>query len=165
MSGALAATFATIGGAGGGGGGGGGGGAIVSPMTLDGVSYADQGTAGSDPTSATVLTFYPNGTWTVSGFVYGDIDSGLWWNPITGGIGSSYWIRFTLVSTSGSPTGTTWSTSTGWLAMTTNNSCLVLCTSPTIKFRTADYKIEISSSSGGTPVVSTANVTLTAQLV
>ena len=61
MSGVLASTFATIGGAGGGGGGGGGGGAIVSPMTLDGVSYADQGTAGSDPTSATVLTFYPNG--------------------------------------------------------------------------------------------------------
>lgn len=164
MSGALAATFATVGGAGGGGGGGGGGGAIVNPTGLDGNTYYDQGVAGADPTSSVTVTFYPNGTWSVEGWNYGQLDNGNWFNPLQAGIGASYWVKFTLTSTTGSSTGTSWTTTTGWQALTSNRTFYVICTAPTIKFRQASYKIEIASSSGGTPVVSTSNTTLISQL-
>lgn len=162
MTGVLATMFG--GAAAGGGGGGGGGGAIVNPLAMDGNTYFDQGVAGSDPTSAVTVTLYPNGTWSVEAWNYGQLDSGNWFNPLASGIGSSYWVKYTLVGTSGSSTGTNWTTTTAWLPLTSNCQFYVICTSPTNKFRTASYKIQIASDSGGVTIVSTSNVTLICQL-
>ena len=144
---------------------GGGGGAIVNPLTLNGNFYTDQGIAGSDPTSSATLTMYTNGTWGIDGFVLGPLDNNEWYSPLSAGIGSSYWVKFTLNSTSGSSTNTTWTTTTGWLQLNANRSCYVLCTSPSMRYRTANYTVQISSNSLGTVIVSTSTVELTATLV
>lgn len=144
---------------------GGGGGAIVNPLTLNGNFYTDQGIAGSDPTSSATLTMYTNGTWGIDGFVLGPLDNNEWYTPLSAGIGTSYWVKFTLNSTSGSSTNTTWTTTTGWLQLNANRSCYVLCTSPSMRYRTANYTVQISSNSLGTVIVSTSTVDLTATLV
>ena len=144
---------------------GGGGGAIVNPLTLNGNFYTDQGIAGSDPTSSATLTMYTNGTWGIDGFVLGPLDNNNWYSPLSAGIGTSYWVKFTLNSTSGSSTNTTWTTTTGWLQLNANRSCYVLCTSPSMRYRTANYTVQISSNSLGTVIVSTSTVDLTATLV
>lgn len=81
-----------------------------------------------------------------------------WFAPNQTGIGSSYWIRATVVSgsiTTGSPTGS-------WLSMSSTTSWTV--------FRfgagsaNAQLFIEISSSGTGSPVVASGTVNLTAQV-
>jgi hypothetical protein len=81
-----------------------------------------------------------------------------WYVPTTFGIGSSYYIRATLSSGS-TPSGSlgTWSALTSDAVWTINASgagALAEC----------ELFIEISSNSGGSPVVASGNVNLTAQI-
>lgn len=77
-----------------------------------------------------------------------------WGNPSTSGIGSNYWIRFTRTATAG-PGATTASTaSTGWLQLNTGRE-IVIQKNPYATVMNATYTIEISSSSSGSPVLTT----------
>jgi hypothetical protein len=87
---------------------------------------------------------------------------GNWAYPTTSGIGSSYWVRFTRTSTSGTNGGSR--ASTGWLSLASGANCYSYKnTYPSIGAYTAVYTIELSTSSSGSPVVATATgVTLEA---
>lgn len=76
-----------------------------------------------------------------------------WGNPTTTGIGSSYWIRFTRTATGGFGAAAASTASTGWLQLNSGRE-IVLYQSPAYQV-TATYTIEISSSSSGSPVLTT----------
>jgi hypothetical protein len=77
-----------------------------------------------------------------------------WGSPTTSGIGSNYWIRFTRTA-SGGPSANSYSTaSTGWLQLNTGQG-IYLQKSTGFNGMYATYTIEISSSSSGSPVLST----------
>jgi hypothetical protein len=77
-----------------------------------------------------------------------------WGNPTTSGIGSNYWIRFTRTATGGSGAAAASTDSTGWLQLTSPGREIVLYQSPANQV-TATYTVEISSSSSGSPVLTT----------
>jgi hypothetical protein len=105
-----------------------------------------------------------NADGTIDQFTYsrGYFASGSYWgSPATSGIGSNYWVRFTRTATSG-PSSTSYSTaSTGWLQLNTGRE-VVLQKSTGFNGMSATYTIEISSSSSGSPVLTTrTGITLT----
>lgn len=77
-----------------------------------------------------------------------------WGSPATANIGSNYWIRFTRTSTGGTGATTYSTASTGWLQLNTARE-IVLQRTPGFSGMYAVYTIEISSSSTGSPVLST----------
>jgi hypothetical protein len=77
-----------------------------------------------------------------------------WGNPTTANIGANYWIRFTRTSTGG-PSATSYSTaSTGWLQLNFGRE-IVLYKDVGFPGMFAAYTVEISSSSSGSPVLTT----------
>lgn len=99
------------------------------------------------------VTLNTDGTITIvgdSGF------SGGWFNNPSSGIGSSYWVRATTVSGSGS--GTTGS----WLALSTARSWSVGAAQGG-NFNSWVLKLEFSTNSSGTVIVATTQLTLSAQ--
>jgi hypothetical protein len=96
------------------------------------------------------LDFNTNGTWNW----YGNTNyaNGSWATPNSGGIGSSYWIRFTRTYFSDGLYAYA-TASTGWMQLSSVRSIIVGTPLPgTI---VSVYTIEISSSSGGSPVLAT----------
>lgn len=118
--------------------------------------YDDLYTTGSTGTVA--LRWNANGTMDKLEFTTGYLSLGVNWGaPTTTGIGSNYWIRFTRTATNsfGSPTAATNSTaSTGWLQLSSAREIAIERTPGQHDF-SATYTIEISSSSSGSPVLST----------
>jgi hypothetical protein len=115
-----------------------------------------------------VDTVYPTGApggagirWNANGTMdYYDYSFGYaslgerWGSPATSGIGSGYWIRFTRTGTSGA-SGANYSTaSTGWLQLNSGREVTVY-KNPGFSGMGATYTVEISSSSSGSPVLST----------
>lgn len=99
------------------------------------------------------VTLYSDGQ-TFGNYVPSNI-TGNWASPTTTGIGSSYWVRFTRTSTSGTNGGSL--ASTGWLSLASTQSAYSYKTSyPSLGAYTATYTIELSTSSSGSPVVATA---------
>jgi hypothetical protein len=142
---------------------------VLNPLGFNGNTYSSSDTSNSTAS----LTLYTNGTWQVVSTLSGTI-SGNWWStaPVTG-IGNSYWVRFTLTSTSGtsdSGSNTTFWTlkpatsgSTAWLQLSSNQAITVSATSISIsRNRTATYTVQLASDSGGTNIVSTSTITLSA---
>ena len=135
---------------------------ISNPLGFNGNTYSDTDPFITNSANCSV-SLYSDGTWTVDSGSLGNLASGNWATPTTTGIGSSYWVRYTLNSTSGSSTGTTWTTTTGWLALSSTRTALVTASSPTVnRTRTAAYTVDIASDSAGTTIVSTSTITLTA---
>ena len=75
-----------------------------------------------------------------------------WGNPTTTGIGSNYWIRFTRTATGGMGAAAASTASTGWVQI--NGVGIYIEQNPAYQV-TATYTIEISSSSSGSPVLTT----------
>lgn len=73
-----------------------------------------------------------------------------WGRPVATGAGANYWIRFTKTQTNGPNTSTP---STGWLQLNSHREINI--TSSSQLGASAIYTIEISSSSSGSPVLST----------
>jgi hypothetical protein len=107
------------------------------------------------------LDFSSNGYW----YWYGNSNntSGTWISPTGSGVGNNYWIRFTRTSFSGGPYATA-TASTGWMQLNTTRS-IVVGTPLQGANESATYTIEISSSSGGSPVLATASGVIIAVVV
>lgn len=113
--------------------------------------------ADSAPGFAATATFTLNtdGTVTAS-FVDGDggstIGSASWFTPTTAGIGSSYWVRYTVTS------GT--ATTNGASSFTQLNAARSITKSASAGTASCTFTIEIATDSGGTNIVltSTGNV-------
>jgi hypothetical protein len=99
------------------------------------------------------LDFLNNGTW--SWYGNSSYSSGTWISPTGSGVGNNYWIRFTRTYFSGGPYATA-TASTGWMQLNTTRS-IVVGTPLQGANESARYTIEISSSSGGSPVLATAS--------
>jgi hypothetical protein len=96
------------------------------------------------------LDFNTNGTWNWYGIT--NYSNGSWATPNSGGIGSNYWIRFTRTFfTDGLFAYAT--ASTGWMQLSSIRSIVVGTPLPGTQY--AVYTIEVSSSSGGSPVLAT----------
>jgi len=76
-----------------------------------------------------------------------------WGNPTTSGIGSNYWIRFTRTATGGFGAAAASTASTGWLQLNSGREITIYQGSA--NQTTAEYTVEISSSSSGSPVLTT----------
>ena len=115
---------------------------------IDDVFYSFGETAGAG------IRWNANGTMDQYGFDFGYQSLGqTWGNPTTSGIGSNYWIRFTRTATDGSGAAAASTASTGWLQLNSGRE-IVIFQSPANQI-TATYTVEISSSSSGSPVLST----------
>lgn len=131
---------------------------INNPMGFNNNTYNDIGS----PSGGLSVTAYSDGTVLIVGSNFGTLWSGNWGTPTTTNIGSSYWIRFEVVSTSGSGAGTTWTATTGWLQLNASREAVVTAIGSTnfSRTRTTVYDVKIASDSAGTNVVSTTRVTL-----
>jgi len=97
------------------------------------------------------LDFNRNGTWNWYGIT--NNSSGNWATPNATDRGDSYWIRFTRTAFSNGLYATA-TASTGWLQLNTTRS-IVIASPLQGANEYATYTIEISSSSGGSPVLAT----------
>jgi hypothetical protein len=116
--------------------------------------YSISGTVYSGPGPAYAeITLYSNG---VAGWAGSDGSGSFtnWATPTTGGVGSSYWVRFTQTS-SVSPVGTneTGSARNTWVALSGSPYFGVQRTLGGYGSRT--YTIQIASDSGGSNIVAT----------
>lgn len=135
---------------------------FVNPLGFNGGLYGDYSSDGEAYASLSINT---NGTWNIYASWLGDEYTGNWATPTTAGAGTGKYVRFTLNSTSGSISGGSWSSSTGWQELTTNRDIAVSMSnySGTIKTRNANYTVQIATDSGGTNIVSTSTITLQAR--
>lgn len=131
---------------------------VVNPLGFNGKTY---GTGNYDVSSQTMLTILRNGTWIVEDYsvVY---ETGNWVNPTSSTIGDSYWVKFTLTSTSGSYGS--YSGSTDWVQLNSDQNVAVAVsnTGTSLRTRSATYNVQISNSYNGT-VLGSGTITLTAQ--
>jgi hypothetical protein len=96
-----------------------------------------------------------NGTMDQYGFDFGYQSLGqTWGNPTTSGIGSNYWIRFTRTAAVGNGAAAASTASTGWLQLTSPGREIVIYQDIARQVY-AEYTVEISSSSSGSPVLTT----------
>lgn len=107
------------------------------------------------------------------GVFYSNVHIGNWFSPTTTGIGSSYWLRLVLNSTTGSSdigsNVTTWplkpatSGSTTWGQITSDFTASVSCTSVTLnRSRQANITIQIATDSNGSNIVASGTYVLSA---
>jgi hypothetical protein len=130
---------------------------IVNPISGNGNDYTDQ--IGDPGGASSAIRFNTNGSmdWISNGTGTVDIPTG-WFFPVATGIGSSYWVRATV--TAGTFSSGTVDT---WLALSSARSWSVIRNAPPgSKSCTATY--EIASDSGGTTIVSSASITVTAEV-
>ena len=105
-------------------------------------------------TAGTGLRWNANGTIDEYGYDFGYRSfNERWGSPATAGIGAGYWIRFTRTATSGFGAAAASTASTGWLQLNSGRE-IVVFQSPAYQIN-ATYTIEISSSSSGSPVLTT----------
>lgn len=131
-------------------------GTAINPLGFNGGTYVDDGTGLFNASIS--LSMKSDGTWEISPS-WGSPVSGNWLTPQVGM--SSFYVRFTLNSTSGSSSGTTWSASTGWLQLNSNRVISVTCASVSLsRFRDTNYTVEIATDAAGTNIVSTSTVNL-----
>jgi len=76
-----------------------------------------------------------------------------WGNPTTSGIGSNYWIRFTRTAANGFGAAAASTASTGWVQLT--SAAVISIYQGSAEQISAEYTVEISSSSSGSPVLTT----------
>ena len=91
-----------------------------------------------------VITYWANGV--------NNAAVGNWATPTTAGIGSSYWIRFTQTSSSGTSTETGSARGT-WISLSISPTFGVQVSGPGYGSRT--YTVEVASDSGGSNIVAT----------
>ena len=104
--------------------------------------------------SEALLDFLPDGTWN-SFLTAGNSGAGNWATPTTGGIGASYWIRFTRTALNGGGALNPTTGSTGWLQLSiTRNISVLRSSGPGVT--SAQYTIEIATNSSGTNIVASA---------
>jgi hypothetical protein len=84
--------------------------------------------------------------------------SGNWYSPTTTGIGNSYWIRITLLSGD----ALTVNDASGWTQLSSNRQAYV--SQSGIGTKSSDIRIEISTDSGGSTIVATKDINLTAEV-
>ena len=95
-----------------------------------------------------------NGTMDQYGFDFGYQSLGqTWGNPTTSGIGSNYWIRFTRTAAVGNGAAAASTASTGWLQLNSGREIVIY--QDIARQVYAEYTVEISSSSSGSPVLTT----------
>jgi hypothetical protein len=132
-------------------------GVTVSLASMNGTTFF--GTAFSNNESfSSILTFESNGTWGASLYASGE-QYGNWATPTTTGVGSGYWIQWTRTFFTGGTFNDATPTS-GWQQLNGINQIIV--TTGGISTASADYTVQISSSSSGSPVLTTANITILA---
>jgi hypothetical protein len=123
-------------------------GGFVNGLFLDDVFYSAGAPAGCG------IRWNANGTMDQYGYSFGYATLGeTWGNPSTTGIGSNYWIRFTRTATGGFGAAAASTASTGWLQLNSGREITIYQDSA--NQITAEYTIEISSSSSGSPVLTT----------
>lgn len=136
----------------------------VNPLGFNGGTYyeEDNKIVPNLAYAAIYLTVYANGTWGISGSLTGSFASGNWVTPTTAGIGTGKYVRFTLDSTSGSSTDTTWATTTGWLEISATREIYISSFAPAgaQRFRYATYTVQIATDSGGSNIVTSGTATL-----
>jgi hypothetical protein len=116
---------------------------------VDDVFYSPGAPAGAG------IRWNANGTMDQYGYSFGYQSLGqTWGNPTTTGIGSSYWIRFTRTATGGFGAAAASTASTGWLQLTSPGREITIYQASANQI-TAEYTVEISSSSSGSPVLTT----------
>lgn len=124
-------------------------GGFVNGLFLDDVFY----NAG-DPAGAGIR-WNTNGTMDQYSYSNGYTTLGeTWGNPTTTGIGSNYWIRFTRTATDGFGAAAASTASTGWLQLTSPGREITIYQGSANQIN-ASYTVEISSSSSGSPVLTT----------
>ena len=115
---------------------------------IDDVFYSEGAPAGCG------IRWNANGTMDQYGYSFGYATLGeTWGNPTTTGIGSNYWIRFTRTATGGFGAAAASTASTGWLQLNSGREITIYQGSA--NQITAEYTVEISSSSSGSPVLTT----------
>lgn len=102
-----------------------------------------------------IVTFNTDGSIAGSGSGTGGNPTSQYFDPVTVGIGTSYWVRAT--ATSGSFSGGTTDT---WLALSSNRAWNR--TTAAFGVQTVVATFDISSDSGGSVIVATGSITLTA---
>jgi hypothetical protein len=127
---------------------------VVSPLNI-----TDAIRTTVSPTVATAtVDFNSDGTGTSTAAISGT-NSWSWYSPTTTNIGSSFWIRATLVSGT-TPTSGTMNT---WISLSTGPNW-----SNTLSgtgFRVSEIQFDIATDSAGTNIVATdASVTITAEV-
>jgi len=138
---------------------------LSATASWNGTSYTDTGSYPDAPSAASRFFVYSDGTWSATQDTAGTSTNGNWVSPTTTGIGSYYWVKFTITSTSGSSTQTSWTANTGWLAMSSTQTVAVTAISTgSPRNRTTTYNVQIAKDSLGTSVVSSGTVTLTATI-
>jgi hypothetical protein len=116
---------------------------------IDDVFYSAGAPAGAG------IRWNTNGTMDQYGYSFGYQSLGqTWGNPTTSGIGSNYWIRFTRTATGGFGAAAASTASTGWLQLTSPGREITIYQDSANQI-TAEYTVEISSSSSGSPVLTT----------
>ena len=123
---------------------------------LDAGDYVDNGITGQDPAASVDFTVRSDGVVTILRTVNGSLPSYNWSTPTTGS--TTRFVRATLLSGSFTA-GTTGS----WLALTSDRNWRVRIISS--GFRQASASFQIATDSGGTNIVATATVILSAELV
>lgn len=110
----------------------------VGDIALAGVGLLGNGTYQVDNNSAPQIT-------------------GNWYTPTTVGIGSSYWVKYTVTGTTVAQTGDSYATATtDWISISTDPGFSCIAGFSGGGGRAAyTYKIEIASDSGGANIVST----------
>lgn len=113
-------------------------------------------------TCSASLTVGSDGSFSVGGtgsIVSNTIGSDAWYYPNLAGVGSSYWVRATLSSGSTPSTGTMGS----WQQLSSGRTWSNSSGGGAFGSRTSTILFEVSTSSGGTPVVCSGTVTITAE--
>ena len=124
-------------------------GGFVNGLFFDEAFYYAGAAAGAG------IRWNTNGTMDQFTYTYGYSSLGeTWGNPTTTGIGSNYWIRFTRTATGGMGAAAASTASTGWIQLSSGGAGIYIEQNPAYQV-TATYTIEISSSSSGSPVLST----------
>jgi hypothetical protein len=123
-------------------------GGFANGLVLDDVFYYPGAPAGVG------IRWNPNGTMDLFKYSTGYSTLGeTWGNPTTTGIGSNYWIRFTRTATGGPGAAAASTASTGWIQLNVGTGIYLEQSSASQV--NAEYTIEISSSSSGSPVLTT----------
>jgi hypothetical protein len=134
------------------------------PAEWSGQTYSDTSDPGNGQYGAGVnMNFYTDGTWDAVPLVSFGGGSGNWSAPTLATVGRLYWIRWTRTSLSGTGSYSA-AASSGWQNVTSTLTIAVTASgSPGVGASvTASYTIDIATDSGGSNVVSSTSVTLSA---